>query len=113
MKKVSILQNVLSDEMKPAVSLLMETDFTKEIRIIFKKDQSMDEHQAPFPITVQIVEGDIDFGVKGEVYRMNRGDLITLSGGVPHDLKALTDSVVRLTLSKKDQAQRVASVGGA
>ncbi len=112
MKTASILQDLKFNENKPAVSLLMETDFSKEIRILFKKDQQMDEHQAPLPITVQIVQGSIDFGVQGKVHTLETGDLITLSGQVPHDLKANTESVVRLTLSKSDHVQRVEDTAG-
>lgn len=112
MKTVSILKDLKFNENKPAVSLLMETDFSKEIRIVFSQGQRMDEHQAPFPITVQVVKGSIDFGVKGEIYTLEMGDIIALPGRVPHDLSANKESVVRLTLSKNDQVKRVESAVG-
>lgn len=110
MKKVSILQNIEYSESKPVVSILMETDFTKEIRIVFKQNQQMKEHQTPFPITVEIVDGKIDFGVNGDIHKLKKGDLISLSGNVPHNLSAIVDSIVRLTLSKGDQVNRVEKV---
>lgn len=109
MKTASILKNLAYNEQRPAVSVMMETEFSKEIRIAFKQGQVLAEHQAPFPITVQIVKGNIDFGVQGEIHALETGDLITLSGKVPHDLTANEDCVVRLTLSKKDRADRVKS----
>lgn len=110
MKTASILSDVKYDENKPSIQRLMETPFSKEIRIVFKKGHIMKEHTAPAPIVVEIFEGSIDFGVNGEVLQLKKGDLITLDAKVPHDLKAMADSIVRLTLSKTDTAERVFSV---
>ncbi|MFN8416981.1 MAG: cupin [Cytophagaceae bacterium] len=110
MLKNSILANCEFNEAKPAITLLMETSFSKEIRIAFLEGQVMKEHQTPFPITVEIVEGSIHFGVAGTVHELVKGDIISLDGGVPHDLKAIGKSIVRLTLSKLDSVKRVESI---
>lgn len=110
MKKSNILQDLNYNEDKPAISVLFETESTKEIRIVFKKGQLMKEHKTNFPITVEIFEGDLNFGVSDEIYKLKKGDLVALDGGIPHDLNAITDCIVRLTLSKKDSAQRVRDV---
>lgn len=111
MKKTNLLQDLNYKEDNVAISVLFETETTKEIRILFKKGQSMKKHQTPYPITVEIVEGAIDFGVSEELFNLVKGDLVALDGGVPHDLKAVIDSIVRLTLSKQDSVQRVRNVG--
>ena len=102
-----MLKGLEYNENRPRIDVLLESDFTKEIRITFRKDQIMKEHQTPFPIVVQVIEGAIDFGVEGTVQHLDRGDMIALSGSVPHDLKAKEESVVRLTLSKPDSSDRV------
>ncbi|XHP75512.1 hypothetical protein KCTC52924_03278 [Arenibacter antarcticus] len=106
----SITDNLEYKENKPAVTLLMETSTTKEIRILMRKGQEMKEHKAPFPITVSIFEGSIDFGVNGEILQLKKGDLIALKEHVPHDLFCTEDSIIRLSISKFDTVQRVESV---
>lgn len=110
MKKASMYQDLEFLDNKPAVKLILETDFTKEIRILMKKGQEMKEHQTPFPIVVELLDGEIVFGVEGEEYCVKKGDILTLAGGVPHHLLAMEESVVRLTISKLDSTKRVESV---
>lgn len=110
MKLASLVNNLEFNEKKPAIQVLMDTDAGKEIRIAFKKGQVMKEHKTPFPIVVEIFEGAIDFGVNGEMHNLKKGDLISLEGGVPHDLKAIEVSTVRLSLNKADSTKRVEGV---
>lgn len=70
----------------------------------------MKAHQTPFPIVVELFDGKLDFGIGDVVYHLEKGDILTLEGAVVHDLKALEDSIVRLTLSKYDKVERVENV---
>lgn len=110
MEIASIFKDLEFDESKPMVKVLFETNFTKEIRIAMKKGVSMKRHQTAFPIVVELLEGKVDFGVNDEMLHLKKGDLLALDGGVPHDLEAKEDAVVRLTLTKSDEASRVQSV---
>lgn len=110
MHKINILENLAYGEENVVITPLLETDVSKEIRIVFKKEQIMKEHKTSFPITVEVFEGAIDFGVDGTTYKLIRGDIVTLDANVKHDLKANDDSIVRLTLSKKDTINRVKGV---
>ena len=93
-------------------SLILETPVSKEIRILLKTGQIMKEHKAPYPIVIHILHGEVQFGVQGDTHSLIKGDIISLESNVPHDLKALQDSAVRLTLSKMDTAERVSKVAG-
>lgn len=110
MKCASLTNDIQYNETKPAVQVLLDTDSSREIRIVFKKGQVMKEHKTPFPIVVEIFDGRITFGVNGDSHNLKKGDLVHLDGNVPHFLKAEEDSIVRLTLSKADNAERVKEV---
>jgi len=110
MKLASLIDNLEYNENRPAIHVLIDTDSGKEIRITFKEGQVMKEHKTPFPIVVEIFEGAIDVGGNGTIHNLKKGDLVALEGGVPHDLKALETSTVRLSLNKADSATRVEGV---
>lgn len=110
MQLASLLSNVAYGDQNPAIRVMLESDFTKEIRIVFRADQHMKEHKTAFPIVVEVVQGSILFGVLNKQHTLKAGDIIALEGDTPHDLKALEDSVVRLTLFKADSVDRVRRV---
>ncbi|MDP5106261.1 MAG: AraC family ligand binding domain-containing protein [Polaribacter sp.] len=110
MNVASFLEDLKFSKLKPVVSLLMDTDFSKEIRVVFDEGQTMDDHQAPFAIIVQVLKGSIDFGINEEVKQLKAGDLVSLKPHVVHNLKATEISVVRLSLSKSDDLKRVQNV---
>ena len=98
-----------SDE-SVVITPLLGSDFGKEIRIAFKEGQVMKEHKTKFPITVMTLRGSIEFGVGEETYILDEGEVIALEGNVMHELKALKESVVRLSLHKGDTVERVKGV---
>lgn len=110
MNTASLIENVAYEENKPAVTVLLKTKTSKEIRIVMKQGQSMKEHKAPYPIVIEIFEGSIDFGVKGEKQILKKGDLIALDENVLHDLTCISDCIVRLSLSIFDSVERVNNV---
>lgn len=110
MKTADLYTDLEYNPKKPLVNVLFETSFTKEIRIAMQEGTEMKEHKTPFPIVVELIEGKVDFGVYNEVLHLKKGNLLALDPSVPHDLKALENSVIRLTLAKNDEAIRVKDV---
>ena len=110
MESANIYKDIIYKDNGPVITVLFQTEATKEVRIVFKQGQLMQEHQTPYPITVAMIDGELDFGVDGDILHLVKGDLLSLDGGVPHDLLAKTDCIVRLTLSKGDTVQRVKDV---
>ncbi len=107
MNIASFNKDIEYNDKRIVTKVMMETTFSKEIRIVFLKGQVMKEHKTAHPIVVQVLQGAIDFGVQGTVQHLLEGDIIALEGNIPHDLTAKKDSVVRLTLSKYDDPERV------
>jgi len=110
MEIVSFNDDLEYNEDRIVTKVILESSFSKEIRILLKQGQTMKEHKAPFPIIIHLLEGEIDFGTPGNLRLLKKGAVITLEGNIPHDLKAREDSVIRLTLSKLDDAERVEKV---
>lgn len=95
------------------IKALLETDNSKEIRIIMPKDEIMKEHKAPGSIVVQVLKGKIWFEVQGQKYEFGSGDMLALDALIPHSLGGLEDSIIRLSLSKIDDVKRVEEVAKA
>lgn len=49
---------------------------------------------------------NIDFWIDGEVLKLHKGDLFSLKGNVSHDLTAVRESIVRLSLNKSDTVKQ-------
>lgn len=110
MNTASLVQNNQFNTDKPAISILLDTESSKEIKILMKKGQIMKKHQTPYPIVVEIFDGSIDFGVNNQTLTLVKGDIISLKGTIPHDLLAKEDAIIRLSLSKLDNMKRVKQV---
>jgi len=106
-----------NDFSKLGVTLLCETDASKELRITMPEGSTLDEHFAPATIIVQVLSGEIEFGVQSEgeeeIFMLGALEMISLAPNVVHRLLAKRDSIVRLTLSKHDTIERVRAVAGA
>jgi len=109
-KTASFFTNLEFSDKSVVISPMLDSNFGKEIRIAFQEGQVMKEHKTKFPITVMTLRGKIEFGVGEEMFVLNEGDVIALEGDVMHELKAIQESVVRLSLHKSDSVERVKGV---
>lgn len=92
------------------VNVLAQNNASKEIQIAMGEGGEMKEHKAPFAISVQVLSGYIHFEVEKEIFELKALDMISLEANIPHSLKALKDSIVRLSLAHGDSVQRVNAV---
>ena len=77
---------------------LYKTQHLEVFRMILLADKEMPEHKVPGELTVQCLEGSIEFSIGTTRDVMQAGDLKCLAGGVPHSLRAIEDSSVLVTL---------------
>ena len=80
---------------------LLKSTQLELVRIVLKAGQGLPEHSAPGEITVQCLEGCLDFATGATTQRMRAGDLIHLSANEPHALLALEDCSALLTIRLK------------
>jgi quercetin dioxygenase-like cupin family protein len=111
MNTASFLKNLEFSDKNVVIKALIDSEFGKEIRIAFKKDQIMKEHKTKFPITVMTLQGSIEFTIGEEKIILKQGDIIAVEGNIMHQLKALEESIVRLSLHKNDNVARVKNIG--
>ena len=57
------------------------------------------EHHAAGPISIQIITGHILVRAAGKPFDLREGQLLALEAEVPHDLEALTESAVLVTIA--------------
>ena len=110
MNTASLTKNLQFGESKPVITVLLDSEYHKELRIVFDKNQIMKDHKTAFPIVVEVFDGIIEFGVGKQSYRLTKGDLISLDPQVVHNLVAKEKSIVRLSLHKNDTTSRVQNV---
>lgn len=64
----------------------------------FDKDQGLSEHTAPFDAMVQILDGEADITVGGQLVHLQQGEMIIMPAQVPHALHAATPFKMLLTM---------------
>jgi quercetin dioxygenase-like cupin family protein len=77
---------------------LFKSEQLEVIRLRLPLGKGMPMHQVPGEITVQCLEGAIDFETPQGVQRLQTGQLLFLRGGVRHGLFAVEDASVLVTI---------------
>lgn len=92
---VSPLGDRLSDVRTTAI---IKADQLELVRIVLPAGKGLRQHSAPGEITVQCIEGRIQFDTSEQRHVLEAGDLIHLRRNEPHSLNALVDSSALVTL---------------
>lgn len=77
---------------------LLKSEHLQVFRLLLPAGKEFREHQVPGEITVQCLEGRIEFDVGGQTKEMGEGELLYLDGGEPHALRGLQDASVLVTI---------------
>ncbi len=67
----------------------------------FDESQKLSEHSAPFDAFVQILDGDCEIIIGGNVNMLKTGDCIIMPANVPHAVNATTPFKMLLTMIRK------------
>lgn len=77
---------------------LVRADHLEVFRLVLLAGRSLPGHDHPRVITIQCIEGGIELIAEGKAQPMHAGSMVYLSGGTPHELRAVEDSSLLVTL---------------
>ncbi|MBI3533241.1 MAG: cupin domain-containing protein [Burkholderiales bacterium] len=77
---------------------LLKAEQLEVVRIVLRAGMALHEHSAPGEITVQCIEGRIEFDTPQGLQLLEAGDFIHLRRNEPHALRALVDSSALVTI---------------
>lgn len=77
---------------------LVKTTDLELIRLIIPAGKVIPLHKAPGEMTVQCLEGCVEFTAEGRTQELTAGQLLYLTAGEPHALKGLEDASLLVTL---------------
>lgn len=64
----------------------------------FAVGQGLSEHTAPFDAVVQVVDGEAEVIINGNIQTLYAGQLIIMPANIPHELKAVKAFKMLLTM---------------
>ncbi len=76
-----------------------KTNGMRIVLIALHKDAVLKKHTAEGIISVQVLEGEINFSTDDESIVLSQGNMIALHKGLPHSVLAIKESVFLLTLT--------------
>jgi quercetin dioxygenase-like cupin family protein len=76
-------------------------DDVRVVHFTFAPGQQLSDHTAPWPATLEVVEGEATITLDDEVVEGRPGTWIHMPGSTPHSVVAKTPLVLLLTLLKR------------
>lgn len=101
MKKTSLYNEFEYSNSKPLVKQILSTSFSDEFRIVMKKNQEIEENCSSSSIVLNVIEGGLNISLNNETDTLQKGDLVSINKNVQHSLKALENTIVRLSIAKQ------------
>ncbi len=96
------------NDKSPGVQIIARSGPARHVLFSFQAGQSLPEHTTSSQITVQVVSGQLTFTVRGETRELAPGQLLLLEAGVPHTIRAETDTIMLLTMTPDPQHHSLA-----
>lgn len=82
-----------------AITLTKEPHL-RVVLIAMKKGARLHEHRASGPITIQAVSGSLRLSASDQILELKPGELAILESAIEHEVEALEESALLLTLVK-------------
>lgn len=78
---------------------LVKISTLRVVLVTMLEGGELQEHDAPGPITVQVLEGRISLSVEGETRELQAGELISLAPGIKHAVRGIESGAFLLTIA--------------
>jgi quercetin dioxygenase-like cupin family protein len=78
---------------------IYKTDAMRIVLIALHKDAVIKEHSANGVISVQVLDGEINFKTEGKTHNLTKGKIIALHRNITHEVSAVEESVFLLTVA--------------
>lgn len=98
MLRTNMFDGVGYDDAAAAITEIMSTPFSREIRIAMQKHQAMRDHESAHPVTFGVLEVVVKMNVEEDEVLLGKGDVAAFESGVVHNLEAMEDTLLRLTI---------------
>ena len=82
---------------------LVKYDDLRVVLTVLRAHARIPGHQTEGRISIQTVSGHLQVKAKGRTFDLPTGSLLALDRGLPHDVQALEDSALLLTIAWPDQ----------
>lgn len=79
-------------------SAVIKAQQLEVIRVVLPAGKSLRQHDTPGEITVQCLEGEVEFQVGPRTHMLQPGDFLHLAPRAPHALRALQDASLLVTI---------------
>lgn len=78
---------------------IYKTEGMRIVLIALHEDAIMEKHTANGIISLQVLEGEINFNSADQSVSVKKGEMIALHKGIPHSVAAVKESVFLLTIA--------------
>jgi quercetin dioxygenase-like cupin family protein len=75
------------------------------VLMVLGRGTKISEHQAAGPLTLHVLNGSVIFRRHGSADTLGAGELIVLEAAIDHEVEALEESAVLLTLTGSNKGQ--------
>src|SRR5690349_12946817 len=77
---------------------LVKYDDLRVVLVALRADARIPEHRADGRVTIHAIRGRVHVRAEGRTFDLPAGALVALDRGVPHDVHAIDDSAILLTI---------------
>ena len=78
---------------------LIKYDTLRVVRVALKAGKSLSEHKTEGRISIQVLAGHVEVKSAGRTFNLHTGGLLALDKNLAHDVRALQESAVLLTVA--------------